>query len=159
MTLLERKQAQLEKLYQYRAAAMRHNDFLWLNKNQGKINEIEKEIIDLKKRQSVTVFDVLSDKDEMVKDEVYKSLLAISLMADACNEACEVAKSKLAEYGVTSFSFKQKVDELCALSQEIASITLASKNKMLEDFIVDNDTFVDMCMKHAHAHIKRKLKL
>lgn len=132
---------------------------MWLQLNQAKIDELEKDVIEIRKNESATVFSVLSDKEECVKNGVYKALLRISLMADACNEACEIAKDKLAEVGVTAFSFQEKVKELCRLSAEIACITLKSKNALLEDFIVDNGTFVDMCMKHADAHLKRKLKL
>lgn len=159
MTRLERKEAELEKLYQYRAAAIRQNNLYWLSMNAEKIDALEKEVIELKQNQSKTVFSVMADKGEKDKDRVYKALLRIHLMADATNEACEVAKSILKEYGVTDFSFRKKVDELCKLSQEIASITIRANNKDMEDFIVDDDTFVDMCMKHADAHIKRKLKL
>lgn len=159
MTRLERKTAELEKLYEYRAAAMRHNDFMWLQKNQEKIDALEREVIECRRHEHQTVFDVLADKEECVKDGVYKALLTISLMADACNEACVVARDLLAEHGVTQFGFQNKVKELCRLSQEIASVTLAKPNAVMEDFIVNDDTFVDMCMKHANAHLKRKLKL
>lgn len=45
MTRLERKQEQLNKLYQYRAAALRNNDIMWLQMNQKRIDDLEKEII------------------------------------------------------------------------------------------------------------------
>lgn len=159
MTRLERKQAELDKLYEYRAAAMRKNDFMWMQRNQAKIDALEKEIIEMRRNEHQTVFSVLSDKDECVKNGVYKALLTISLMADATNEACENASELMAKYGITSFGFKNKVKELKRLSQEIASVTLANPSKLMEDFIVNDDTFVDMCMKHANAHLKRKLKL
>lgn len=159
MTRLERKQAELEKLYKYRKAAMDANDFYWMQKNDEKIAALNEEIADMKRIAAETLLDVLSDKDESAKNEVYKSLLRISLMADACNEACVVTRQLLSKYGVTDFSFRQKVDDLCKLSQDIASITIQCKNQTMEDFIVDNDLFVDMCMKHADAHIKRKLKI
>ena len=160
MTRLERKTAELDKLYEYRAAAMRHNDFMWMRRNQDKIDALEKEIIDIRRNEHQTVFSVLSDKDECVKNGVYKALLTISLMADATNEACENAKGLLAKYGITSFSFQSKVKELCRLSQEIASVTLANpNNRLMQDFIINDDTFVDMCMRHANAHLKRKLGL
>lgn len=159
MTRLERKEAELEKLYEYRAAASRRNDLLWLSVNQKKIDELEKEIIEMRRHEHKTVFAVLSDKDECVKNGVYKALLTISLMADATNEACENARELLAKHGITSFSFQEKVKEMCRLSQEIASVTLSKPNAIMEDFIVNDDTFVDMCMKHANAHLKRKLGL
>lgn len=159
MTRLERKQAELDKLYEYRKTAMESNDFYWMQKSDEKIAALKQEIAQMKKEAAETVFDILSDKDESAKNEVYKALLRISLMADACNEACVVTRQLLSKYGVTDFSFRQKVDDLCKLSQDIASITIQCNNQTMEDFIVDNDTFVDMCMKHADAHIKRKLKI
>lgn len=159
MTRLERKEAELDKLYEYRALAMRKNDILWLHRNQSKIDELEKEIIEMRKHQSATVFSVLKDKDEMVKNEVYKSLLRISLMADVCNEACEIAKERLADIGITAFSFQEKVNELCRLSQEIASVTIKSKNELMIDFLTENKDFVDKCMANADEYLKSKLGL
>lgn len=127
--------------------------------NDRKIAALEREISEIMDYESRTVFEVLSDKDEMIKNDVYKALLRISLMADATNEACEDAFAKLKKFGITSFSFMDKVKRLRELSQSVASVTLAAKNRVLDDFIVDDDTFVDMCMKHANAHIKRKLKI
>ena len=138
MTRLERKEAELEKLYQYRQLAMQNNDFMWMQRNQEKIISLEKEIEELRNNESATVFSVLSDKDKMVKAGVYKALLRISLLADATNEACEIAKSLLKEHGITDFAFRHKVDEMCKLSSEIAAVTLRSKNESMADFIVDN---------------------
>lgn len=159
MTRLERKEAELNKLYEYRALAMRKNDLLWMHRNQSKIDELEKEIIEMRKNQSATVFSVLKDKDEMVKNEVYKSLLRISLMADACNEACEIAKERLSDVGITAFSFQDKVKELCRLSQEIASVAIRSKNELMIDFLTEDDEFLEKCMANADEYLKAKLKL
>ena len=50
MTLLEQKQKELERLYSFRAAALKMNDAMWVHKNEQKIDELEKEIIRLKKK-------------------------------------------------------------------------------------------------------------
>lgn len=159
MTRLERKESELNKLYEYRALAMRKNDLLWLHRNQSKIDELEKEIIEMRKNESATVFSVLQDKDEMIKHEVYKSLLRISLMADALNEAAEIARERLAEVGITSFNFQKKIEEVCRLSQEVASVTLRSKHKVMEDFITENDVFIEKCMANADEYLKAKMNL
>ena len=159
MTRFERKQAELEKLYEYKRAATVRNDLWALEKTMAKIDALEKEIIEMHKEEHATVFSVLRDKDKCVKHGIYKALIRISLMADATNEACEEARELLAQHGVVSFSFANKIKELCRLSQEIASVTLNSNNKVLEDFIVNNDKFVEMCMKHADAYLKKKMKL
>lgn len=49
MTELERKEAKLKKLYDYRAAASRSNDVMWLRMNESEIDRLEKEIIALRK--------------------------------------------------------------------------------------------------------------
>ena len=149
----------MQKLYEYRAAATRSNDVMWLNINERRISELEREIIEMRRQQSSTVFQVLSDKDEMTRNGVYKALLRISLLADACNEACCQAYDLLKQHGINGFSFQDKVKELKDKSRHIANVTLRSNNRTMEDFIVDNETFVDMCIKHADAHIKRKLKI
>lgn len=159
MTRLERKESELNKLYEYRALAMRKNDILWLHRNQSKIDELEKEIIEMRKNEAATVFSVLKNKDEMIKNEVYKSLLRISLMADACNEACEIAKERLAAVGIASFAFQEKVNELCRVSQEIASVTIRSKNELMIDFLTENDDFLEKCMANADEYLKAKLDL
>ena len=159
MTRLERKQEQLNKLYQYRAAAMQNNDIMWLQMNQRRIDELEKEIAEMRKYEPKKLSDFLKDKPEDVKNDLYKALLRISLMADAVNEASFICKKKLKDLGIKDFTLRKEVDELTELSRKIASFVIIPNQKVLEDFIVDNDTFVDMCMEHADAHLKRKLKL
>lgn len=78
MTRLERKEAELAKLNEYKFAAMRKNDLVWLTKNQKKIEELEKEIAKMEKLSSKiatfvllpkaqTLEDFIVDNDEVVK--------------------------------------------------------------------------------------------
>lgn len=159
MTRLERKEAELNKLYEYRAYALKQNNIVWLQLNQDKIDALEKEIIEMRKYEPRKLSEVLADRDESIKNNIYKSLLRISLLADAVNAATFQCREILKTYGLNDFSFRQKIDEMMKLSQNIASVPLACKSMLMEDFIVDNDKFVDMCIKHADAHLKRKLKL
>lgn len=159
MTRLERKVEEMKELLRQKEKAIQGNNLVWLHKNGGKIKDLEKEIADMRKQQTTTVFSVIADKDENVKNGIYKSLLRISLLADACNEACEQAYSLLKEHGITDFSFRNKVKELRRISADIAGVTIRTRNATMEDLIVDNETFVDMCIKHADAHLKRKLKI
>lgn len=159
MTRLERKEAELKRLYGYKRHFMEQNDILSMHRTQEKINQIEKEVEEIKRYEPQRLGDLLADRDESVKNGIYKALLRISLLADVVNEAAEEARSILRKLGIDDFAFRQKVTELCKLSQEIACVPLIQKGSLLEDFIVDNEKFVNMCMKHADAHIKRKLKL
>lgn len=48
---VEKKQAELRKLYQYKAAASRNNDIYSLERIREKIDRLEKEIIAIKKEK------------------------------------------------------------------------------------------------------------
>lgn len=52
MTRLERKESELNKLYEYRAAASRNNDVMWLLKTNKRIDTLEKEIIEMRKNKN-----------------------------------------------------------------------------------------------------------
>lgn len=159
MTRLERKEAELDKLYSYRAAASRRNDIVSYHRIQGRIDDIQKEIIGLRKEGQLKLGELLADREECVKNEIYKSLLRISLLADVVNEATERCRGVLKRYGVEDFQFRQKVVELCNLSQEVASMVLIPDAALLEDFIVNDDEVVDKCVTAADRYLKKKLKL
>lgn len=158
MTRLERKQAELDKLYRYKAAAVRNNDLMWFHLNQDKIAALEAEVAELRKYEPQKLRHVLADREECVKHDIYKALLRVSLVADVVYEASFEAKSILSRYGIIDFHFAKKVDEIVSLSKEVAGIPIAG-GEIMESFIVDNEKFVGMCMKHADAYIKRRLKL
>ena len=51
MTRLEQKEQALERLYQYRVAASKSNDVVWLAKVNARIDALEKEIIAIRKNK------------------------------------------------------------------------------------------------------------
>ena len=159
MTRLERKQSELDKLYLYRAAALRNNDIMWLQMNQRRIDELEKELIEMRKYEPMRLSEVLSGSSEQVKNDVYKSLLRISVLADVVNEACVRCREKLGEFGLSDFTLRTEVGEMDKLSQKIASFVLAPRQKILEDFIVDDDDVVNGCIILADRYLNDKLKL
>lgn len=160
MTRLERKQAELERMLERRADAMRRGDIYWLSSNQTKIEELSHEIQELKKYAPMTLKALIEDRPEEFKNRFYKGMLRISLLADAVNEACEIMRDMFKkELNIDDFSLRKEVDEMRKLSQRIASFAIIPNNNILEDCIVDNEKFVDMCIKHADAHLKRKLKI
>lgn len=171
MTRLERKQAELEKLYQYRQAALKNNDFMWLSMNQAKIDALEKEIIAIRdenrikieesRRMAVTSLkELLENKGEEVKNRFYVGMIRISMLADAVNEAAEEVRSMMKkELDVVDFSLRNEVNHLAEMSRKIASFVCATGSPILEDCIVNDDKFVDCCMRLATKHITSKLKI
>lgn len=159
MTRLERKEAELDKLYQYRAAAMKRNDIMWLQVNQKRISALEAEIAEMRKYEPKRLSELLVDRDESVKNEIYKSLLRISLLADVVNEAAERCRSVLKQYGLNDFHFRHKVVELSKISQEVAGIVIIPESGILLDFIVNDDEVVDKCVDIADKYLNDKLKI
>lgn len=159
MTRLERKEAELNKLYEYRAAALRNNDIMWLQRNQAKIEALEKEVIECRKYAPQRLSDVLKDKPQSLKNDIYKALLRISVLADVVNEACCQCRDLLKTLDLNDFTLRAEVAEMDKLSQKIASFVLVPKQQILEDFIVDNDAVVKGCIILADRYLNEKLKL
>lgn len=130
-----------------------------MRKCQDRITALKAEIEEMEKRELTLLSKALADKDEAVKDGLYKALLRISLLADVVNEAAETCRELLNKYGLADFEFRKHVVDMCALSQKIASIPLLSKSRILEDFLVDDDEFVKGCMELADKHLNERLNL
>lgn len=159
MTKLERLQAERDKLIMWRNEAMKNNDFLNMSRANEKIAAKEKEIEEAKKYAPVRLLDILNEKGEDVKNRVYKALIKISLAADFVNDCAEDAKSVLKELDINDFTLRADTAELCKLSQKIASFVIFPGQPILTDMMVNNNTYIDQCHRHADAHLKRTLKL
>ena len=132
---------------------------MWLSINQKKIDSLEKEIIEIRKYESCRLSDVMKDYSEDVKNDIYKHLLKISLAADFANECVEQTKSTLKKVGLNDFSLRKDVEELCRISQKLASLVIIPNQNILTDMITDNSEFIDTCDEAANKHLNEKLKL
>lgn len=86
-------------------------------------------------------------------------MLKISLAADFANDCAESAKAMLAKIDLNDFSMRSEVEELCRLSQRIASFVIIPNQNVLTDMITDNTDFIDTCHEAADRHLNEKLKL
>lgn len=160
MTRLERKESELHKLIEYRKVALERNDIMWLARNQAKIDALVKEIEECKRYAPTTLKQALASQDDDFKNRFYVGMLRISLLADAVNAACaEVKQMFKNELGIKDFSLRKEVDEMDKLSQRIASFAIIPNDHILEDVIVNDDKFVDCCMKLATKHLTSRLKI
>lgn len=150
---------ELEKLYEYRRLALKRNDLIWTLKNDAKIREKEAELERCKMYQPTTLREVLGEYGEDTRNRVYKALLKISLAADFVNECVEEAKDVLKEIDLRDFTLRAEAEELCKLSQKIASFVIMPKQTKLTEMMTDNEKFIDKCLKAADAHLKKTLKL
>lgn len=159
MTRLERLQAERDRLIMWRSEAMKNNDLINMARADKKIAAKEKEIEEAKKYAPMRLLDILNGKGEDVKNRVYKALIKISLAADFVNDCAEEAKDVMKEIGVNDFTLRAETKELCRLSQKIASFVCFKEGNALADMMVNNDTYIEQCHRHADAHLKRTLKL
>lgn len=159
MTRLERKQAELKKLNEYKQAAILRNDLMWLTRNQKKIQELENEIAEIKRYEPMLLSEVLTEYGVEAKNEMYKALIRITLVADVLTEAMEDCKDVLKKYGLQDFTFRNDVAEIEKLSKKIAEIALTNGNSVMEDFLCSNAEVIDACYSIADAYIDKKLKL
>lgn len=159
MTRLERKEAELKKLHDYKREAIKRNDLVWLTRNQSKIAELEKEISEMRMYEPMRLSEALAGYGPEAKNEMYKTLVRITLISDVLTEAMEDCKDVLKKYGLQDFTFRYDVAEIGKLSKKIAEIALVSGNDILEDFLCDNAEVIDGCYEVTDAYIGKKLKL
>lgn len=159
MTRLERLQAERDKLIMWRNEAMKNNNLMNMYKIQEKIDKKDNEIEEAKKYAPMKLLDVLNDKGEDVKNKVYKALLKISLAADFVNDCAVETKEVMKELGLNDFTLRADAEELCKLSQKIASFVIVPKQQVLTDMMVENEKFISRCHQAADTHLKRTLNL
>ena len=128
-------------------------------KIQEKINKKDKEIEEAKKYAPMKLLNVLNGKGENVKNRVYKALLKISLAADFVNDCAVETKEVMKELGLNDFTLRADAEELCKLSQKIASFVIIPKQQVLTDMMVENEKFISRCHQAADTHLKRTLNL
>ena len=159
MTRLERLQAERDKLIMWRNEAMKNNNLMNMYKIQEKINKKDNEIEEAKKYAPMKLLDILNGKGENVKNRVYKALLTISLAADFVNDCTVETKEVMKELGLNDFTLRADAEELCKLSQKIASFVIIPKQQVLTDMMVENEKFISRCHQAADTHLKRTLNL
>lgn len=121
---------------------------------------LKKEVEECRKYAPMTLKHLLDGKDSDFKNRFYVGMLRISLLADVVNEACAEMKQMFKyELGCNDFSLRKEVDEMDKLSQRIASFAIIPNDNILEDCIVNNEKFVDACMRLATKHLTSKLKI
>ncbi len=159
MTKIERLERELDEAYRQRLAAVKQNNLHWREMAQAKIERLQKELMEAKRYEPMKLKDILDDKGDEVKNKVYKSLLKISLAADFANECVEQTKAYLKELEINNFSLRADVEELCKLSQNVASFVIIPNQNVLTDMMTDNAEFISICDEAADKHLNDKLKL
>lgn len=158
MTRADRIKSQIAQLNEDRRVAIRHMNHFKLAEIGKKLREKEAELAEALDREPKKLSQVLSHT-EMAREDMYRKLLKCSLAADYLNNCAEEVKTALKKYNLNDFSFRPDVDELCRLSQKLASLVIIPNQTSLTDMICDNSEFIDACDNAANEHLKEKLHL
>lgn len=159
MTRIERLQAEVDKLYEYRRAAMEKGNFYWVEINNAKIKEKEAQLAEAKSYGKMTLHKALSEYSEEMKNKVYKLMLKASLAADFLNDCAGELEEAMKECGIVDFSFKKELAEIGRLSAKISSFVCLPSQEHLTDMMVYDDEFIATCNAAADKHLKETLNL
>lgn len=159
MTRIERLEARLDELYHHRSAAVKQNNFMWMQQVQDKIDELQKELIEAKKYAPMKLSQWLKDKDDSVRDRVFKVLLKISLAADFLNDCAEECKAVFKDLDLNEHSISGDVNSMCQLSQRVASFVVQPDMEAIANMMLDNADFIQTCSDAADAHLAKTLNL
>lgn len=159
MTRIERLQAELSKLYEYRRSAMEKGNLYWAEINDAKIKEKEAQLAEAKSYEKVTLNKALSEHSEEMKNKVYKLMLKASLAADFLNDCAGEVEDAMKELGIVDFSFKKELELISKLSAKISSFVCLPSQENLTNMMVYDDEFIATCNEAADKHLKETLNL
>lgn len=127
-----------------------------------KIAELEREIAKLKEERDnykrVTLKDLLP-RDAVVRNDVHKKLVAISLAADYLLQESEDFRETLDKLGIRSSDIDDEVKHLCTLAQKTASRMIGTKAVQLEQVLLDNEELLKSLHKTTLDYIDKTLEL
>lgn len=136
----------------------------WLHASmtQSHINQIEKEIAALKEEKDnykrVTLKELLP-KDEIVRNNVHKALVEISLAADYLLQTAEDFRELLAKLGIQSSDIDEEVKQVVKMANKTASRMVGTPAKQLESVLLDNQELLQSLHQVTLDYINKTLEL
>lgn len=126
------------------------------------IKQLEEEIARLKEEKDnykrVTLKDLLPE-DEVVRNNVHKQLVAISLAADYLLQEAEDFREILANLGILSADIDDEVKEVVKMANKTASRMVGTKAKQLENVLLENQELLQSLHEVTMDYINKTLEL
>lgn len=126
------------------------------------IKQLEDEIAKLKEEKDnykrVTLKDLLPE-DEVVRNNVHKQLVAISLAADYLLQEAEDFREILANLGILSADIDDEVKEVVKMANKTASRMVGTKAKQLESVLLENQELLQSLHEVTMDYINKTLEL
>lgn len=164
--LIREKELTLRKLKRTIREQEKHNkhNLNWVHYHQAKLRAIklEEDIAKLKEEKNnykrVTLKELLP-KDEIVRHNIHKQLVAISLAADYLLHESLTFKETLDKLGIRSSDIDDEVKHLCNLAQKTASRMVGTKAVQLEQVLIDNEELLNSLHDKTLDYINKTLEL
>lgn len=114
----------------------------------------QKEALTAEERHSLGM---LLPKDARQRNEVYRHLLRLPLIADFLYAACVDLQGLLERHGMNELTLSDKVSQICGLSRELA-FTL-SEYKGTEHILSNDETLVSALFKKLDSYLDRRMDI
>jgi hypothetical protein len=159
MTKVERLEKKIDDLQAMRDKAMLSNDIVNYSRCIRRIEEVKKELEEARLYEPHRLSEELDGKGEEVKNAIYKCLIKCSLAADFVNDCAFDTKCELKKINLTDYNFRSELEELCRLSQKIASMVILDTETALSAMMTGNKEFIEACHKAADDYLQKTIKL
>lgn len=157
MTRLERLELELEEAEQAYRNEVRKGKLIGLERFTSKIREIKEKIKECKYYSPQRLGNIVPKKD-LISNNIYQKLLEIILAADYLYDTAFDCKVALKKLGIDSYQIFDMVKNIEDISSRIANTIIVDDVQELEDFVVNDDSFIEKCHNAAIEYIDSTLK-
>lgn len=159
---IREKDLKLRRLRERYKNYLRANRYLEASMANNDIQRLEQEIKALKEEKEnykkVTLKDLLP-RDEVVRNNVHKALVEISLAADYLLQAAEDFREILAKLDIQSADIDDEVRQVVKLAQKTASRMVGTPAKQLESVLLNNEELLQSLHQVTLDYINKTLEL
>lgn len=156
---------QYEELKKKQSELFRQQKMLQAMQLQPKIDAIKHELEEIDRREQerlynekVTLKDLLP-KDEVIRNDIHKKLVKVSLASDFLYDCLFDLQSKLSELGILVDSLSEEAKALCRAANNLASKLITDKAPQLSEVLLDDEPMVDKLHEVLDRYVDTTLEL
>lgn len=132
---------------------------------QSKIDAIKHELEEIQKREEERLYNEkvtlreLLPKDEVVRNDIHKKLVKVSLASDFLYDCMFDLTSTLNQLGILVDSLSEEAKSVCKAANALASKLITDKAPQLSEVLLDDEPMVDALHKILDKYIDTTLEL
>lgn len=156
---------QYEELKKKQSELFRQQKMLQAMQMQPKIDAIKHELEEIDRREQerlynekVTLKDLLP-KDEVVRNDIHKKLVKVSLASDFLYDCMFDLQSTLAKLDILVDSLSEEARAVCRAANNLASKLITDKAPQLSEVLLDDEPMVDKLHEVLNKYVDTTLEL